>query len=339
MYAFPLAFLFIPVLIAVAIFRVVGQKKQGLRFSSSTPLKNTKPSIKQRLMFLPMTLTMIAAVLFIIALARPQEQLDENKKITNGIAMELVVDRSGSMELLVEDSKGKRERRIDIVKKNLRQFVSGNGTSLTGRGNDLIGLIAFATYADTLAPLTLSHKIVDEFLATMDIADDKSAVSTSIGDAVALAAARLKTVGENNDPEKGYVIKNKIILLLTDGVSNDGNYTPREAAEMAAKWGIKIYAIGFGGIGYDKNGWPLRDSLDTATLKGIAEISGGRYFEAKSAAELAEVYAEIDSLETSEIQSTTRYKYKELFVGFALAGVLFLAAALLLDFLVFRRIP
>ena len=249
------------------------------------------------------------------------------------------------MDAEVENN-GHLARRIDIVKKNLSDFINGNGRELSGRPDDLIGLIAFARYADTLAPLSLSHTVISNFTDNLDVVKIKDEDGTSIGDAVALAAARLKSVENNNDPEGGYQITSRIIILLTDGENNSGKYSPREAAELAAGWGIKIYSIGFGGTAYytmnslfGNRRVPVGAAVDEATLKAIAEITGGAYFQADSAADLGGIYKTIDDMEKTEIVSYTRYKCRELFVAFALTGLLLTAAGLALDATVLRRLP
>ncbi|MDC7227337.1 MAG: VWA domain-containing protein [Spirochaetales bacterium] len=342
----PWAFGFIPVTVLIFIIIILKRRNpDGVFFSSSYPLSVGIKSLRQRIIWLPAALLFLGCLLLITALARPRERLDETKKVTNGVAIEFVIDRSGSMAAEVEN-RGSFTRRIDIVKQNMLDFINGDGETLSGRPDDLIGLIAFARYADTLAPLSLSHDVLKDFTSGLDVVTTREEDGTSIGDALALAAARLKTAGENNDPDKGYDITSRIIILLTDGESNAGNYTPREAAALAAQWGVRIYAIGFGGTAYyetdglfGKRKIPVGASVDEASLREIAEITGGIYFEADSAEELGAVYEEIDKLEKTEIVSFTEYKYRELFVSFALAAILFLAAGLILDSTIFRRLP
>ena len=131
-----------------------------------------------------------------------------------------------------------------------------------GRGSDLIGLITFARYADTKCPLVHSHNVLTELLKKTEIVNLRSEDGTAIGDAIALAAARLQkaeeeiqqrksqlaSLGENisDSDERGFKIKSKAIVLLTDGINNVGQYDPRQAAELAKEWGIKIYTIGIG---------------------------------------------------------------------------------------------
>ena len=342
----PWAFAFIPVLIIILILSLLHRKKSaGITFSSAMVLSLNMKSLRQQFLWVPPLLVFTGCLLMITGLARPRERLEQTKTVTNGVAIEFVIDRSGSMSAEIESS-GKLERRIDIVKRNLLDFIGGDGKTLSGRPDDLIGLIAFARYADTLAPLSLSHEILKDFTAGLDVVTVESEDGTSIGDAVALAAARLKTASENNDPGNGYEITSRIIILLTDGENNAGKYSPREAAELAANWGIKVYAIGFGGTAYyemqtvfGRRRVPAGAAVDGQTLGEIASITGGQYFEADSAEELSAVYEEIDRLEKSEISSYTEYKYRELFVIFVLSGIALAAAGIILDSTILRRLP
>jgi Ca-activated chloride channel family protein len=342
----PWAFFLIPVLLLLIFIIIAGKnRRKGIPFSSSFPVSVDIISFRQKLLWLPPALMIIGCIFLVTALARPRERLDETRKVTRGVAIELVIDRSGSMSAEVENGK-KLTRRLDIVKQNLLDFINGNGSELNGRPDDLIGLIAFARYADTLSPLSLSHEVINDFTKNLEIVTRKDEDGTSIGDAIALAAARLKTVGGNNDPEKGYEITSRIIILLTDGENNGGEYSPREAAELAAKWGIKVYSIGFGGTAYyttqglfGNRKVPVGSGVDAAALKELSEITGGAYFQADSVEELSAVYEAIDDMEKTEIVSFTQYKYKELFATYALIGLILFAAGMILDSSLLRRLP
>ena len=233
-----------------------------------------------------------------------------------------------------------------MLKKNLLSFIGGNGENLSGRPDDLIGLIAFARYADTLSPLSLSHDVLKGFTSGLEVVTKREEDGTSVGDAIALAAARLKSAGDNNDSSKGYKLKSKIIILLTDGENNSGNYSPREAAELASKWGIKIYSIGFGGAAFyevqglfGKQHQPIGSAVDAETLKALADITGGEYFEANSAEDIELVYEKIDQLEKTEIVSFTEYKYMELFPLYLILAIGFFSLAFVLDSTILRRFP
>ena len=214
-------------------------------------------------------------------------------------------------------------------------------------------MIAFARYADTMAPLTLGHGALLRFLDTVHIVKRRSEDGTAIGDAIALAAARLRTAEEDiakfasETGDKEYEIKSKIIILLTDGQNNSGLRAPVEAARLAADWDIKIYTIGVGGdqgvntistlFGNFKV--PTANRVDTRPLQAIADMTGGVFRLAEDDKSLREIYEEIDRLEKSEIESVKYVDYRELFVSFTVAALILLVLEALSANLVFRRIP
>jgi Ca-activated chloride channel family protein len=111
--------------------------------------------------------------------------------------------------------------------------------------------------------------------------------------------------------------KTKIIILLTDGEHNSGAISPKEALVFVKEQNIKIYAIAMGNKG----------EADEALLETMAKESGGAFFSATNAKELQEVYAQIDTLESSKIKSrehTLKEYYYQIFVGLASVLVLFL---------------
>ena len=304
-----------------------------------------KKSFKQKAACIPLLLTAAGIALLITALARPRELLGEEHKKIRGVAMQLVIDRSSSMNAEVETDK-RFVRRMDIAKRTFSDFVFGNGKELPGRENDLIGLISFARYADTLAPLSSSHDILKDFLEALDTVTDKEEDGTSIGDAVALAAARLSKVGDENDADKGFEIKSRVIVLLTDGENNSGDRSPIEAAELAKQLDVRIYAVGFGGKAYrtvsgllGSQRIPYASAVDEQALKTVSETTGGEYFSVDSPEDLIEVYKTIDALETSEIVGLEHPKYRELFYLPASAGIILILLSLVVEFFAARRYP
>ena len=322
-----------------------------MHFSSLGNARAAGGSIKRRLALLPLALRLVAIFLLVVALARPQMGREKVKDVTKGIAIEMVLDRSGSMGAEMEYG-GMRLNRLEVVKRVFEEFVTGNGAELDGRPNDLIGMISFARYADTMAPLTLGHGALIRFLDSIDLVKRRNEDGTAIGDALALAAARLKTAEEDiarfsGAGEKEYDIKSKVIILLTDGQNNYGRRTPLDAAELAAEWGIKIYAIGVGSregvktvrtlLGSFKV--PSGGGVDTGMLERLAERTGGIARVAEDEQSLRAIYAEIDELERSEIESVRYVDYRELFVPFAAAAFAMLLLEALLASTILRRIP
>lgn len=321
----------------------------ALRFSSVAHARLAGKSLRQRLSALPLALRALALVLLTVALARPQMGTEQVRDLSRGIAIQMVLDRSSSMGGRLR-YQSRSVNRLEVAKHLFEQFVTGDGGELEGRPADLIGLISFARYADTICPLTLSHDTLSDFLPTVKLARRQSEDGTAIGNAVALAAARLRTAEENlaerEAGEPDYEIKSKIIILLTDGENNAGKRSVAEAAQLAAEWGIKVYAVGIGGQGvstirtpFGKYSMPVGGGVDEEALRTLAERTGGMYRVAHDAEALREIYEEIDQLEKTEIESTRFVDYREYFPPFALAGLSLLGLEVLLAGTLFRRIP
>lgn len=372
-FEFPYAFLMLPLIALLVWYCLRKRPEVGLKFSSVGIAASSAASLRTRLCHLPLVVRVVAVLLLTVGLARPQQGREEVRDVSKGIAIEMVVDRSGSMgQELIYD--GRQLNRLEVVKKVFREFILGNGKDLEGRPSDLIGMVAFARYPDTVCPLTLSHGALDRFIESIQLVTRKNEDGTAIGDALALAAARLKTAEEllqatrvkasaPTSPDEGesggrgrpspvtggmdYQIKSKVVILLTDGQNNAGKRSPLEAARLARDWGIKIYAVGIGGresfvtiktpLGdYKMPGGP---GVDEATLKAIAGETGGAFWLAESADKLHEIYREIDKLERTEIESVRHIDYAERFAPFALLALALLLVEQVLISTVFRRIP
>ncbi len=336
----------IPLLFLVK--RFLCRKKNTVTFPSLGLLRTLPLSLKQKLSrFTPPVFQAIALGLLITAIARPQYGKEEIRDISEGVAIQMVLDRSGSMATEIEFD-GKLTTRFEAVKSIFSHFVAGDdpdtGPGLSGRPDDLIGFISFARYSDTLWPLSLSHEPLLERLDALRIVTSKSEDGTAIGDGIALAAARLKQVETLVDDD--YSIKSKIIILLTDGENNSGKYTPAEAAEIAHKWGITIYAIGIGGSGYitvntpfGETRIPSRSEMNSGELEKISAATGGIFRKAEDGNSLREIYREIDALEKSEVESLLYTDYKEAYSYFGLAALLFFVIERILSLTVLRKLP
>ena len=219
----------------------------------------------------------------------------------------------------------------------LKQFL-GHGGDETGRPDDLVGLVTFARYADSVAPLTLDHTNLAAILAQVSIETARNEDGTAVGEGLALAVERLRR----------HKARSKVVILLTDGVSNTGDISPGQAAELAAANDIKTYAVGAGRTGYApfpvawRGQTILRQAyveLDERTLEDIAERTGGKYFHADDSDTLAQVYEEIDALERSEIVEVRYMQYEENYAAFALAGLGLMILSSLIAQSVLRRLP
>ena len=144
--------------------------------------------------------------------------------------------------------------------------------------------------------------------------------------------------------------KSKVVILLTDGVNNAGYIKPLTAAEIAREFNVKVYTIGVGStgdaympVGRRSDGSFVlqltRVEIDEDLMKQIAKMTKGQYFRATSAESLANIYAEIDQLEKTEMDITTIKRHSEEFYSFAFWGLVFLILEILMRYTVFRTIP
>jgi Ca-activated chloride channel homolog len=338
------------------------KRRAAVKFPSLTNIRSCPVSLRLRLRPILTIARLICIALLILALARPRKGTVLSEISTEGVAIEVVADRSGSMQTEM-DYYGENLNRFEVVKKVFSDFIGGDKKGLTGRTSDLVGLVTFARYADTTCPLVLSHNVLLEFLKKTEIVRLRSEDGTAIGDAIALAAARRKTAEEDMQQRKakllqageeisdgnegGFTIKSKIIILLTDGMNNAGQYDPLQAAELAKKWGIKIYSIGIGSaqayttiqtpLGTYK--MPTGQSLDENLLRRIAEITGGFYGRADDAKTLHEIVKKIDEMEKTKVKSIQYTQYAELFGPWTKAALVILVLEMLASCTIFRKIP
>jgi Ca-activated chloride channel family protein len=354
-----LLFLLLPVMAFVCLRK---KRTAAIKFPSLMDMKTCLVSWRIRFRPLLLTARLICIGLLIVALARPRKGTVLSQISTEGVAIEVVADRSGSMQTEM-DYYGQKLNRLEVVKKVLTDFIGGNEKGLAGRSNDLVGLVTFARYADTICPLVLSHNVLLEFLKNTELVRLRSEDGTAIGDAIALASARLKEAedelqqrkaqliqaGEKNlsEEDTDFEIKSKVLILLTDGVNNAGERDPLAGAELAKEWGIKIYTIGIGSaqsyttvqtpLGSYK--MPTGQELDERLLKAIAEKTGGFYGRADSAKTLEKIVERIDELEKTEVKSIQYTQYAELFGPWTLAALFVLACEMLASCTIFRKIP
>ena len=258
---------------------------------------------------LTLSVMALAWLALVLAAARPQWVGPAETLPTEGRDLMLAVDLSGSMAQEDFTVGGQPIDRLTIVRHVAKNFVDG-------REGDRVGLVLFGSRAYLQTPLTADRDTVKAML-------DESVIGlagqeTAIGDAIGIATKRLKDREGTEQP---------VLILLTDGASNAGVLEPRAAAALAAEAGIRIYTIG---VGADRVGFGGGTALDEATLNAVAEATGGRYFRARDARTLVEIYDIIDRLEKTEGEPTHLRPTKQLFywpLGIALALAGLLAAA------------
>lgn len=296
-------------------------QRPALRYSSVAALRAVAGTWAVRLRFLVPLLRTLALALLIVCCARPRKPNELTQVDAEGIAIQIVVDRSGSMEAMDFTVGGRQVDRLTAVKKVVRDFVRGDD-ALPGRPNDLIGAIVFARFADSRCPPTLNHDFLVKTLADTPIVS-REEDGTAIGDGLALGVERLRSLESPKGPRVSGAIKSRVIILLTDGENNAGDITPEKAAELATAFGIKVYTIGVGTRGTAP--FPVVDPfsgrrvlrqmpvrIDEAQLKRIADATGGKYFRATDTDSLSAIYGEIDRLEKTRTQERRYMEYKEL---------------------------
>lgn len=305
----------------------------ALRFSDIKLTGKTHSTTKTKLWKLPHWLRILAILLMVIAVARPQYGFTRQEIISKGIDIIICLDRSGSMRAI--DPRPGMEKlnyddtRLNNAKKVIREFIAG-------RKNDRVGLIVFAGKAYTQCPLTLDYGILLNFLDTIEIAERDP--STAIGDAIGTAVIHLK----NSDA------KSKVIILVTDGESNSGLIDPLTSAKTASQFGIKVYTVGVGSkIGayeYVRDFFggrfvPVQYGLDEETLKEVANATGATYFPAENPQAMEEVFHKIDQMEKTDLKFENYTEYSEKFLPFALFAIALLATEIILRTGYLRSIP
>ncbi len=298
------------------------RSRLAVRFSSLEAVAHSPRGRMVRLLPLLPAMRAAAIACIVIAIARPVIPNETARTLVEGVAIEMVVDRSDSMRALDFAKEGKQTNRLDALKEVGTRFVRG-GDGFAGRPNDLIGVVCFAGKADSLVPLTLDHDVAIEALDQIDFPTQQGEMGTAIGDAVALGVDKLKDASDRANRDGKMRIKSRVLLLLTDGESNAGELSPADATALAKSTDIRIYAIGLGTKGFANV--PVQTpfgtrmqrvpvSIDEKTLTEMATATGGRYFRATDADSLRDIYETIDKLEKSSIEETKQVRYRELAV-------------------------
>lgn len=300
------------------------KKESTLRISSLRSFENAPTSKKVYLRHLPFVLRMIALVMVIFVLARPQTSNSWQDQTTEGIDIMMAVDISGTM--LAEDLK---PNRLKAAKNVAIEFIKG-------RPNDNIGLVLFSGESFTQCPLTTDHDVLINLFNSVEFGMIKD--GTAIGMGLANAVSRIK------DSKA----KSKVIILLTDGTNNAGDISPETAADIAAQMGVRVYTIGVGTrgmapypfetpVGIQYQNIPVE--IDEPMMQTIAQKTGAAYFRATDNNKLAEIYTEIDKMEKTIIEVKEYNKRNEAYFIFALIAFACVLAEVVLRNTILRRIP
>ena len=298
----------------------------SIRYSDVNLVRRLKPSFRIRERHILPVLRALAIVLLAFALARPQSGRKGQEISSEGIDIVLALDISGSMR--AEDFKP--HNRLYVAKQVIKEFIEG-------RRSDRIGLVVFSKQSFTQCPLTLDYGVLFNFLDKVDFGMIED--GTAIGLAIANAVNRLR----ESEAE------GKVVILLSDGRNNAGEIDPVTAAQAAKAMNVKIYTIGAGKPGnapypvddpiFGRRYIYVENEIDEATLRQIAQITGGEYFRAKDEEGLALIYKQISEMEQTEIKVKEYLQYNELFSNYALAGLLLLVTEIVLANTRYRKIP
>ncbi|MDH4230003.1 MAG: VWA domain-containing protein [Nitrospirota bacterium] len=274
---------------------------------------------------LPAGLRLLALLLLVAALARPQQGNVVRHVTSHGVDIALALDISGSMT-----AQDFPPDRLEVARKVVDEFVAA-------RPDDRLALVVFSAQALTRVPLTLDHAMLRASLAEVQIGQLED--GTAIGSALATAVARLRGSPEGS----------RVVVLLTDGVNNRGDVDPRTAARMAAQMGIRVYTVGVGREGTfpqvinDPVRGPVRvmarTQVDEKLLEEIAAVTGGRFFRARDAGALAAIYRRIDELEKHPVEATVYRDWQDRHPPLVWGALALLLLEWLLAATLWRRLP
>lgn len=313
-------FLILPLFIVIYLLKNRKDNIQ-LHYSSSAGLQ--KENLTAYLRHIPFVVFNLGLIAFIIALARPQDAKSWEETKTEGIDIVVTLDVSESMR-----TKDFKPNRLEASKKIASEFINS-------RKNDRFGLVVFGDESFTQCPITIDHKRIIELFKDINIG--MVGGSTAIGAGIATSVKRLK------DSQA----KSKVIILLTDGVNTNYEISPKTAAELAETFDIKLYTIGIGKekffeIQTDYYGRKRKIEkttiIDIKEMTEIAELTGGKFFRATNEEALVQIYEEIDNLEKTELQSLKYYKKTDLYLPYALLGLLLVIVSKALDLTIFKTI-
>ena len=305
-------------------FYAKNYKSNSLNFSNSKAFSESKSFIvwMQPIMRI---IRIMSLGLIIIALARPQI-IDVSTRIKSNKGIDIIIAIDVSASMLAKDLK---PNRLEALKDVASSFIKSRLT-------DRIGLVVYAGESYTKTPITSDKSIILRSLKEIEY-------NTIIEGGTAIGMGLATSVNRIKDSKA----RSKVIILLTDGVNNSGFIDPLTAAELANEFGIKIYTIGLGTngmalspVGTDSRGRPnyanTKVEIDEKLLKEIATMTGGKYFRATNKNKLKEIYADIDSLEKSDIEEFRYYNIQEKYRMFLLPALVLIAIEMILKFTIFR---
>ena len=323
-FAYPWALLLLVGVVALLAAELFARAPGAMSISTGETLARVRRHRRTLLMRAPALLRAVGLALLVVALAGPLDGFQVRKDRANVIDIMLCVDVSGSMQQQDFYSGGQYRDRLYVTKEAVRDFIESRKARSGDRyGLDRVGLVLYAGLAWTQCPLTLDYGVLEHELNLAKINRDRRKDGTAIGSAVGLAVRRLSQSEA----------KSKVVILLTDGLNNRGELDPITAAQVSAQYDIRVYTIGAGttegGVVPGGLFGQRSQPIDEDVLKKIAATTGGKYYRVTDTQSLQQAYAEINELETTEIEIGDYYEYKQAFMPYAVTGALALLASLL----------
>lgn len=310
----PVLILFIP-MILLLIRQWMGQSNRGLgvlHYSDTRLLAGLPAGLRVRLRQLPNFLRLLVWILLVVALARPQA--GDGEEIIHGEGLDIVMALDISDSMATSDFNGLT--RFDAAKDVIISFIQG-------RSYDRIGLVIFAEDAFYQAPPTTDYNILATLVQDAPLAGDRGLSNrTAIGLGIASSTNLLRRSSSAS----------QVIILVTDGSNNAGEIDPLSASQAAAAFGVRIYTIGMGSV-------EQGEALDEETLRQIATITDGRYFNALSLDDLQNVYEQIDRLEQTPIERQLTIRWQEQAWIFLIMALVLLIIERVLRQTIFQTIP
>jgi Ca-activated chloride channel family protein len=336
-------YLWITPLAAIVTWFWARRPRSAIRFSDVSLFGGSRGGRAWRAVWGGAALRGLACLAMVLAFAGPRKPDLRTRIPANGIAIEMIVDVSGSMadQDFVWTSGSPLISRLEAAQRAFKLFVEGgetpDGTTFEPRPSDSIGLVELAVVPESICPLTLNHSVLLQKVNELKPKADLSA-GTNIGDAIAEAVIRLDAAKAN---------KRKIIVLLSDGQhiqskeGPDAMHKPREAAQLAANLKFPIYTIDCGGILPPNASPEARTEREEGqeTMKVIAVMTDGSAFTANSGAEFLAACKRIGQLEKDTVVSFQYRRYFEFYTWFSGTAIILLFTTHVLERTRWRVVP
>ena len=318
-------YLLLLVPVAVWIGLELRKRTSAVRFSDVSFLR-THRGPGRHLKSALLAVNSVVLILMVLALARPQHGRVYEEVESRGVDIMLCMDVSETMTFA-----DYQPSRIAVARQRAREFIAK-------RRGDRAGLVVFANGAMVRCPLTVDKTVLGTIIDRLQVGTIDP-TRTAVGMGLASAIARIK------DSKS----KDRIVILLTDGLNNTGEIDPLTAAQLARSLGIKVYCIGIGSQGpvtvmVDDPLWGPRPQtmqvdFDMKTLDEISAITGGKSFLASDNEALRRIYDEIDRMEPTTFKVARHTVYSERADLFLLPAALLLLLGLVATALLMRRLP